>query len=75
MFDSIHCVKSVRIRSYSGPYFPAFGVNTERYRVSQRIQSECKKMQTRITPDSATFHALFPDTPLVPLGQKVCRKV
>ena len=26
-----HCVKSVRIRSYSGPYFPAFGQNTERY--------------------------------------------
>ena len=25
-----HCVKSVRIRSYSGPYFPAFGLNTER---------------------------------------------
>ena len=24
-----HCVKSVRIRKYSGPYFPAFGLNTE----------------------------------------------
>ena len=24
-----HCVKSVRIRSYSGPYFPAFGLNTQ----------------------------------------------
>ena len=24
---SIHCVKSVRIGSYSGPYFPAFGLN------------------------------------------------
>ena len=24
-----HCVKSVRIRSYSGPYFPAFGINTD----------------------------------------------
>ena len=22
-----HCVKSVHIRSYSGPYFPAFGLN------------------------------------------------
>ena len=28
---STHCVKSVRIRSYSGPLFPAFGLNTERY--------------------------------------------
>ena len=30
-----HCVKSVLIRSYSGPHFsrnfPAFGLNTERY--------------------------------------------
>ena len=26
-----HCVKSVRIRSNSGLYFPAFGLNTERY--------------------------------------------
>ena len=23
-----HCVKSVQIRSFSGPYFPAFGLNT-----------------------------------------------
>ena len=23
-----HCVKSVGIRSFSGPYFPAFGLNT-----------------------------------------------
>ena len=24
-----HCVKSVRIRSFSGPHFPAFGLNKE----------------------------------------------
>ena len=29
--------KSVRIRSYSGPYFPAFGLNTKRYFFSLRI--------------------------------------
>ena len=29
-----HCVKSVRIRSYSGPHFSAFGLNMERYGVS-----------------------------------------
>ena len=28
-----HCVKNVRIRSYSGPHFSAFGLNTERYGV------------------------------------------
>ena len=25
------CMKRVHIRSFSGPYFPAFGMNTERY--------------------------------------------
>ena len=32
---------------FSGPYFPAFGLNTERYSVSLRIQSECGKIRTR----------------------------
>ena len=26
--SKIHCVKSVRIRNFSGPYFPAYGLNT-----------------------------------------------
>ena len=54
-----HCVKSVRIRSYSGPYFPALGLNAERYEVSLRIQSECRKIQTRITPNTDTFHTVY----------------
>ena len=45
--DSRHCVKSAQIRIFSGPYFPAFRLNTERYFVSLRIQSECRKIQTR----------------------------
>ena len=32
---------------FSGPYFIAFGLNTERYGVSLRIQSECGKIRTR----------------------------
>ena len=32
---------------FSGPYFPAFRVITERYGVSLRIQSECGKIRTR----------------------------
>ena len=28
-----HCVKSVHIRRYSVPYFPAFGMNMDGYRV------------------------------------------
>ena len=50
-----HSVKIVRIRGYSGPYFPGFGLNTERYSVSLRIQSECGKILTRITPNTDTF--------------------
>ena len=52
------CVKSVRIWSYSGPHFPAFGMNTERYEVSLGIQSECEKMRTRITPNTDTFYVM-----------------
>ena len=32
---------------FSGPYFPAFGVNTVRYSISVRIQSECGEIRTR----------------------------
>ena len=41
-------MKNVRIRSYSGPYFPAIELNTE---------SECGKIRTRITPNMNTFYA------------------
>ena len=60
--DSLHLMnsrlKSVRIWSFSEPYFPAFGVNTERHGVSLRIQSGCGKIQTRKTSNTDTFHAL-----------------
>ena len=55
----MHCTKSVRIRSYSGPHFPAFGLNTERFSVSLRIQSECGKIWTRKTPNTGTFYAVL----------------
>ena len=32
---------------FSGPYVPAFILNTERYKVSLRIQSECGEIRTR----------------------------
>ena len=32
---------------FSGSYFPAFGLNTERYEISLCIQSECGKIRTR----------------------------
>ena len=51
------CMKRLRIRGYYGPHFLAFGLNTERYSVSLRIQSECGKMRARITPNTDTFYA------------------
>ena len=53
-----HYLKSVLIRSYSGPQFPVFGLNMERYGVSLRIQSKCEKMRTRITPNTDTFYTV-----------------
>ena len=49
-------MKSVRIRSFSGPYFPAFELNTER--LSLCIQFECRKMRTRKTPNTDNFQAV-----------------
>ena len=43
----LHCVKSLQIRSFSGPYFPVFRLNTEIYGVNFRIQSEYRKIRTR----------------------------
>ena len=48
-----HCVKSVRVRSYSGPYFSALGLNTERYEISLRIQSKYGNI-----PNMDNFHAV-----------------
>ena len=43
------CVKSVRIRSFSGSYFLTFGLNTERY---------CGKIRARKFPNMKTFYAV-----------------
>ena len=58
-YDVIHCVKSGRIRSFSIPYFPTFGLNTERYSVSLRIHSTYGKIQIRKTPNTNTFHVFI----------------
>ena len=85
-----HCVKSVHIRSYSGPYFRASGLNTERYGVSLHIQSECGKIRTRISPNTGTFYAkepikktpqdyyleimCSPDGPILKIASKSCHE-
>ena len=37
-----HCAKSVRFRSYSGPHFPAFGLNVGRYSVFTPNAGKCR---------------------------------
>ena len=54
-----HCLKIVRIRSFSGPCFPTFGLNTERFGVSLRTESKCGKIRTRKTPNMNNFYAVW----------------
>ena len=42
---------------YSESFWSAFSHIRTKYGVSLRIQSECGKMRTRITPNTGTFHA------------------
>ena len=58
----MYCVKSVHIRSFSGPYFPAFRLNMEKYSVSLRIQSERGKIRTRRTLNTDIFYAVMLST-------------
>ena len=48
-------MKNVRISSFSGPYFPAFGLNTERH----ELFSQCGKIRTGKTLNANTFHAVI----------------
>ena len=43
---------------FSGPYFPTVGLNTERYGVSLRTQSEFGKCGPEKTPYLDTFHVM-----------------
>ena len=58
-----HCIKSVRIRSYSGPHFPAFGLNTEfcisPYSVQMRENADQNNSEYRHfsrSAESSVFH-------------------
>ena len=57
-FFPSNCVKSVSIRNSSGPYFPAFRLNTGTYSVSFHIQSECGKIRIRKTLNADSFRTV-----------------
>ena len=44
---------------FFGPYFPSFGLSTEKYGVSLCIQSKCGKTRTRNTRNLDTFHSVI----------------
>ena len=43
----MHCVKSVRIRSFSGSYFPEIGLKTAQHSVQMRENTEQKNSEYR----------------------------
>ena len=45
----LHCVGSVRIWGFSGPYFPTYGLHTDMYYVNSVIK----------TPNADTFYAVL----------------
>ena len=53
-----HSVKTVCIRSFSGPYSPTFGLNSEIYEVFLRILSECWKIRTRKAQNTDSFYVV-----------------
>ena len=57
--DDLYCLKIVHVRSFSGPYFPAFGLSMEIYGVSLWSQSDCEKMRTRKTPNTYTSNVVL----------------
>ena len=67
VLNDIYCVISVCIQGFSGLYFPASRLNTEKYSVYLRIQCECMKIQTRKTPNTDNFHAVI-ILPIIPIA-------
>ena len=58
LFYYVTAWKVPKCEVFFGPYFPAFGMDTEIYYVFLRIQSECRKIRTKKTLHLATFHAV-----------------
>ena len=59
--ENHHCVKSVCIRSHSGPHFSCIFSHSEWmsiYPYSVQMRENAGKMRTRITPNTDSFHAV-----------------
>ena len=51
---SLYCVERARLWSFSGPYFPVFGLNTD----TGLYMPEYGKKRTEKTPNTEIFHAV-----------------
>ena len=54
-----HWVKSVRIRRFSGPYFPAFGLNMERYGIRTKYSLKVSPNAGKYGPEKLRTRTLF----------------
>ena len=54
---NLHCMKNLRIWSFFGPYFPAFGLNTERNCISL-YSVRIRENTDQKTQNKNTFHAV-----------------
>ena len=52
-------MKSVRIRSYSGPHFPTFGLNTERLRTLHFLRSESYILIQVLPKELVSFNSRY----------------
>ena len=59
-----HCVKSARIWSSSGPYPQHLDQIWRDTEYPPRIQPKCRKIRTRRTPNTDTFHTVWDLIPL-----------
>ena len=70
-YAKLHFVKSVRIRSYSSPYLPGFGLNTKRYSASFRLPSSSQVQE--ITNQTDNFYSVLV-LPLKVVLLQICEK-
>ena len=64
-FRSLHCVRRVRIRSFSGPHFSRIFPHSDWIRspYSVRMRENLGKMRTRLTPNMDSLYAVLSSCP------------
>ena len=63
LYENIQISELSKYGVFSGPYFPAFGLNTERYSVSLSIWSACVKIRTSKKLRTWTIFTQYPPFP------------